>query len=107
MSTEIQKLKSQPIPSVLKPEDLCNIARTEDGSMSVKLERFGKVRIQLPNSALFIELQVVRNGEGFMTTVVTGASGTEKEIAAAKKANDGNMPGFEYFLAMDGKFVAA
>jgi len=90
--------------AAINPTDLIKLDKNPDGSIKATLERFGKLRIALPRSPLFIEVEVVRSSKGFITQVTTGVEGNEKQIADAKKANGDKEPGHRYSLAVDGKF---
>ena len=90
--------------TAINPQDLIKLDKNPDGSIKATLERFGKIRIALPRSPLFIEVKLVKSGKGFVTQITTGADGNAKAIEIAKKANGGQVPGFRYHLAVDGKF---
>ena len=93
--------------AAISPQDLIKLDKSPDGTIKATLERFGKIRIALPRSPLFIEVELVKTGKGFVTQVTTGVEGNDKTIAAAKKANNGKEPGYRYHLALDGKFKSA
>jgi len=90
--------------AAINPTDLIKLDKNPDGSIKATLERFGKLRIALPRSPLFVEFEVVRSSKGFVTQVTTGIEGNEKSTTEATKANGGKAPGHRYILAVDGKF---
>ena len=61
-----------PANTAIKAADLATFRTTPDGNLKVKLERFGCVTIELPNSEASLEVYVTRSTEGerpFMTYV--------------------------------------
>lgn len=89
--------------SALKASDLASFEEDGDGNLKVTLERFGRLRIILPNTAQTIDVYVIRDKDKqFGCFVTTDVAGDEKAVAKSVKANKGATPTVTHRLLADG-----